>query len=199
MDMLSTIIPKSDQLNADDLIGAPRTIKITACVVRIDQAQPVAISFEGDNGKPYKPCKGMRRILVQLWGPDSKNYVGRSLTLCRDDEVVYAGVKVGGIRISHMSDIKDDVIVALTISKAKRVPLKISMLAAQAKKPTAEPHPMIAQYESCPTMEEFTYLEKSRAGSWSTMPAGDKAAVKAASEAAKARLLVNQDSEPPAA
>jgi hypothetical protein len=66
--MLDTIVPKSDQLNSDDLIGGPRTIRLTK-VHLTGEEQPVALHYEGDDGKPYKPCKSMRRVLVQLWGP----------------------------------------------------------------------------------------------------------------------------------
>ena len=79
--MASAIIPKSDQLNSDDLISGPITITITGVSIRGGQEQPVAISYAGDNGKPYKPCKSMSRCLVFAWGPDAKEYVGRSLTL----------------------------------------------------------------------------------------------------------------------
>ena len=34
MDMRQTIVPKSDQLNADDLIGRELTIKITAVDIK---------------------------------------------------------------------------------------------------------------------------------------------------------------------
>ena len=90
VDLTDTIIPKSDQLNADDLIGRTLTIKITGVNRCKEPEQPIALSFEGDNGKPYKPGKSMRRVLVNVWGPDGQAYVGRSLTLYRDDEVVTA-------------------------------------------------------------------------------------------------------------
>lgn len=47
-DMHAAIIPKSDQLNADDLIGREMTIKITGVTVKGGQEQPVSIHFEGD-------------------------------------------------------------------------------------------------------------------------------------------------------
>lgn len=65
-DLSQTIAPKSDQLNADDLIGGPRTIKVTRVSAMKEPDQPIAIYFEGDNGKPYKPGKSMRRVLVHV-------------------------------------------------------------------------------------------------------------------------------------
>ena len=55
LDMSRFVEAKSDQLNADDLIGAPRTITITR-VTGSDGDQPVSIHYQGDAGKPYKPA-----------------------------------------------------------------------------------------------------------------------------------------------
>lgn len=126
-DLSATIKPKSDQLNSDDLISGPITIKITDVTSRAGD-QPIAISFEGDQGKPFLPCKSMRRVLVQLWGNDGKTYVGRSMTLYRDPKVTWGGAEVGGIRISHMSDIDGDKTLALTANKSQRKPYVIKKL-----------------------------------------------------------------------
>ena len=128
IDVSKTIAPKSDQLNADDLIGGARTIKITKITKAESPEQPINIFFEGDEGKPYKPCKSMRRVLVQLWGKDGQEYVGRSLTIYRDNSVRFGGVDVGGIRISHMSHIDKPVTLALTASKTNRKPFTVQPL-----------------------------------------------------------------------
>lgn len=128
-DMASAIIPKSDQLNSDDLIAGPITITITDVSIRGGQEQPVSIHFEGDNGKPYKPCKSMNRVLVSVWGADAKKYVGRSMTLYRDPSVKWAGMEVGGIRISHMSDMNESMTMALTVTKGSRKPFTVRPLA----------------------------------------------------------------------
>lgn len=131
IDLTKTVIPKSDQLNADDLIGGRAlTIKVTGVKLCVEPAQPVSLSFEGDNGKPYKPCKSMRRVLITVWGGDGNKYIGRSLTLYRDDKVVFGGQEVGGIRISHMSDISAPVTMALTASKSARKPYTVQPLKA---------------------------------------------------------------------
>jgi hypothetical protein len=125
VDLSSTIKPKSDQLNADDLIAGPLTIEITDVTSRAGD-QPIAISFKNDGGKPYLPCKSMRRVLVQVWGNDGKTYVGKHLTLIRDPKVTWAGAEVGGIRISHMSHIKDKITMSLTANKSTRKPYTVS-------------------------------------------------------------------------
>ena len=144
VDLGATIAPKSDQLNADDLIAGPRTITITSVVARPKGGQgdqPIAVHFEGDNGKPYLPCKSMRRVLVQCWGRDGAGYAGRSMTLFRDESVVFGGAAVGGIRISHMSHLDRDMTMSLTASKQTRKPYTVRMLAAAPKAEKRAPVP----------------------------------------------------------
>lgn len=130
-DMKQAIIPKSDQLNADDLLSGPTTIKITGITVRGGQEQPVSISYENDHGKPYKPCKSMCRVLVTAWGPDSSKYVGRSLTLYCDPKVKWGGMEVGGIRISHMSSIEATMTMALTVTRGNKKPFIVNPIPVQ--------------------------------------------------------------------
>lgn len=131
MDMSTTIAPKSDQLNADDLISGPRTIKITRVSANPGgngADQPVNVYFEGDNNKPFRPCKSMRRVMVHCWGKDAQQYAGRSMTLYRDPEVTWGGMKVGGIRISHMSHIEKSEVMALTATQKQRKPYRVDPL-----------------------------------------------------------------------
>lgn len=128
-----TIIPKSDQLNAEQLLSEPMTITVTG-VRRGADDQPVVINYEGDDGRPYKPCKTCRRILIFAWGDDGREWVGRSMTLFNNPEIKFGGVKVGGIRISHMSHIDREIGISLTATKGKKEPVIIKKLAAPAKK-----------------------------------------------------------------
>lgn len=120
IDLSRTVIPKSDQTNADDLIAGPRTITVTAVKMLSSEEQPVGISYEGDDGKPYKPCKSMRRVLIAAWGADGAQYVGRSMTIYLDRAVTWGGAEVGGIRISHLSHIGRRMTMALTATKKSR-------------------------------------------------------------------------------
>lgn len=126
-DMTSVIIPKSDQINADDLIAGPITVTIRDVQIKGGQEQPVSIAMEGQD-KVYRPCKSMSRVLVAMWGPDAKQYVGRSMTLYRDPAVKWGGMAVGGIRISHMSHIPEAKTMALTETRAQRKPFTVKPL-----------------------------------------------------------------------
>lgn len=129
VDMSHFVEAKSDQLNADDLIGAPRTITVRK-VAGNDGDQPVSIFYEGDNNKPFKPCKTMRRVLLGVWGRNAADYVGRSMTVYRDDSVTFGGLNVGGIRISHMSHIDKKTVVVVMKTKGKKAGIEINPLAA---------------------------------------------------------------------
>lgn len=130
MNLSTTITPKSTQLNADDLLSGPRTIKITS-VTAFSAEQPVAINYEGDDGRPYLPGKSMRRVLVAMWGSEGSAYIGRRLTLYCDKEITFGPDKTGGIRISHASDIAEPVEIALTVKRGKRKPFRVEPLAAE--------------------------------------------------------------------
>lgn len=127
-DLTNTIIAKSDQVNADDLAGGPRTIKITKVSADTSSSeQPIVIGIEGDS-KVYKPCKTVRRLLVSVWGANGNEYVGRSVTLYRDPTVKWGGLEVGGIRISHMSHIDRPVTIALTATRGNKKPTTVQPL-----------------------------------------------------------------------
>lgn len=123
----NTIIPKTDQCNADDLISGPRTVKITSWA-RGNKEAPIFIFTDGFEGRPYKPCLSMRRALISAWGEYPDPWIGRSLTLYRDPEVVYGGIKCGGIRISAFSDIQEDFELMLTVTRGKRKAHRFSKL-----------------------------------------------------------------------
>lgn len=137
-DMRPAIIPKSDQLNTDDLLGGPIIITINKVSISPGIEQPVLIHYSGDNGKPYKPCKSMCRVMVSLWGSDANQYVGRSMTLYADPKVLWGGMAVGGIRISHMSHIAESTTMALTATKGSRKPYTVKPLAEKIVKSDRE-------------------------------------------------------------
>lgn len=128
-DMTRVIEPKSDQINADDFMAGPKTFRIKGVSITPGSEQPVSIALE--DSKPWKPCKSMNRLLVAAWGSDAKEYAGRSVTLYRDPKVKWGGMEVGGIRVSHLSHIERDMIVALTMTKGKRAPYTVKPLKAE--------------------------------------------------------------------
>jgi len=101
-DITDTLAPKSDQLDAVDLVPGPQTFTITRVVVKSGD-QPVDIHL-AEFPRVWRPNKNTRRMLAAAWGPSKGGaYEGRRVTLYYDPDVEFGGAKVGGVRISHMS------------------------------------------------------------------------------------------------
>jgi hypothetical protein len=128
VDLSETIVPKSDQLNAEDLLTGPRTFTVEK-VTKGSAEQPVDIHLVEFPRRPFRPSKTVRRILVAAWGPDANTYVGRRMTLYRDPAVKFGGMDVGGIRVSHLSHIDKPLSVALTVTRGKRQAYTVQPLA----------------------------------------------------------------------
>src|SRR5699024_6986628 len=93
MDLTESIAPKSDQINAEDLLSGPRTFTIEK-VTAGSAEQPVNVHLREFPGRPYRPSKSMRRVMVAAWGSDASAYTGRRITLYRDPEVTFGKDKV---------------------------------------------------------------------------------------------------------
>lgn len=137
-DMTKVTEPDSTQVNADDFLAGPQTFTITGVKIRGGKEQPVEVSLQGTE-KFFRPCKSSCRVMVHVWGPDSAQYVGKSLTLYCDPSVKWGGMSVGGIRISHMSDMTEPMTMALTASRGSKKPHTVRPLeVAQSRDWAAE-------------------------------------------------------------
>lgn len=132
MNIAETTAPKSDQQNYDDYIGGPKTVTVSE--VKAGSAeQPVEIHLTEFPGRPFKPSKSMRRVLVACWGSDSSAYVGKRMKLFGDPEVKFGGQAVGGIRIGALSGLEKPVTVSLTVTRGKRAPFVVQPLTSPQK------------------------------------------------------------------
>jgi hypothetical protein len=143
-DLSDTIEAKSDQLNADDLAGSTKTIVVTG-VVRYSEKgeQCFYLDYQGGTGRPFKPCKSVRRVIMCGWGKDGSQWIGRSMTLYCDASVIYAGKEVGGIRVSHMSDIPKRITIKLTEKRGSKKEVFVEIL-----EPTDKPMLPDATFET---------------------------------------------------
>lgn len=117
--MKITTEPRSDQWNADDFIGGPRTFTISG--VRSGTAeQKYDIDLVEGEGRAWRPPLTVLRLLVAAWGDDATKWIGRRVRLYRDPEISFGRDKVGGIRVSHVSHIDKPLSVALTVTRGKR-------------------------------------------------------------------------------
>jgi hypothetical protein len=120
MDMTDSLAPRSDQMNSADLLTGPRTFTIKD--VREGNAeQPFWFYLaEFPDGRPFKPSKTVRRIMVKVWqSTNPTDFIGNRFTLYTDESVRFGGQSVGGIRIKAMSGIQGTQKVTLPESKGK--------------------------------------------------------------------------------
>ena len=124
MDITKTTEPKSDQQNFDDYAAGPKTVTVSV-VKRGSAEQPVDVHLVEFPGRPFKPSKSMRRVLVACWGPEASAYAGRQMVLFGYPTVKFGGQVVGGIRISALSHIDEPKTISLTVGRGKRSPFVV--------------------------------------------------------------------------
>jgi hypothetical protein len=141
--MKITAEPRSDQWNADDFVGGPRTFTIAG--VRTGTAeQKYDIDLVEGEGRSWRPPLTMLRLLITAWGDDGSAWVGRRVTLYRDPSIRFGKDQVGGIRISHLSHIDKPVSVPLTVTRGKKAIFKAEPL-VEPVAPTPPPAPTEAE------------------------------------------------------
>ena len=197
MDLTNTIVPKSDQINADDLITGPRTFTVTEVRVKSTPEQPVDIHLAESPGKPFRPSKTVLRVLVTAWGKEGDDYVGRRMTLYRDAEVKWAGQEVGGIRVSELSHITKQIKLALTETRGKKVTHIIKPLAdapAPAARPKQKPNAeaLIENAQEARNNADLDAVARAAAG----LTGDELDAVKAVVTARRAELKEAAETEP---
>lgn len=163
MDLSQTLEPNSQQVNADDLTAAPRTVSITDVTAGTTE-QPVFIHLTEFPGRTYRPGKSMRRVLVQIWGSEAANYIGRKLRLYNDQTIRFGKDVTGGIRISHASHIDSPVTVNLTVTRGRRAPFIVQPLKEDVAPVTAPPTEAIpkaiAAINAATTLTKLDEIEK---------------------------------------
>ena len=148
--VLPYLVAKSDQLNADDLIGGPISVQITGAKVPGGE-QPVWLLISGGH-MPWKPCKTMLRLLVAAWGTsDAGRWIGMWMRLYRDPTIASPdGTKnAGGIRVSALSHIDGPRSFVLTERRGKKREWRVDVIHQPAAEgaPTADLDALLADAE----------------------------------------------------
>lgn len=152
MDISETTVARSDQQNYDNYLGgATRTVTITA-VTGGNAEQPVNVELAEYPGRPFKPNKSMRRVLVLGWGKESSAYVGRQLKLFGNPAVVFGGKAVGGVEIAAMSHLDNPLVVPLTVTRGKRKNFTVNVLETPA---APDLTPILAAIHTAPTLADL--------------------------------------------
>lgn len=106
MDISQVIAPDSDEMVAADLIGSPpKVFTITGVSEATRDGKRVAdVRLEGFP-RPWRPGKGMSRVMADNWGNETQAWIGRRVELYGDPDVYFGKEKTGGVRISRLSHI----------------------------------------------------------------------------------------------
>jgi len=154
MDLTESIIPKSDQLDATELLSGPRIFTIER-VSAHNAEQPFNFHLIGFP-RVWRPGKSMRRVIVAAWGSTAVNYIGKSIELYCDPSVDFGGVAVGGTRISRMSGIDKPLKVPLLIKRGKSAVFTVQPLPdAPAAPPAPDLTPILAAIHTAPGLPEL--------------------------------------------
>lgn len=153
MDLTASIEARSDQINADDLLGGPATYTIREVIA--GKAESPFDFMLVETERAYRPSKTMRRVIVNAWGPDANKYPGRRLTIYREPTIQFGGKTVGGIRISHMSGIDKRVEMLAQVTRGKREKFTVDPLPDATPRP---PEPTEAEVAACTDKVELTAM-----------------------------------------
>lgn len=126
MDISDTLAPNSDQLDAVDLLGGPRTFTIER-VSRGNAEQPVNVHL-AEFPRVWRPGKSMRRVLASCWGTDGSKWAGRLVRLFCDESVRFGSEAVGGTRISHLSHIDREQKIPLLVARGRSATFTVKPL-----------------------------------------------------------------------
>ena len=122
--------PRSDQLNADDMISGPVTARIVKIKSGMRDGVPcVELHLQGYQGRPWRPCKTEQRVLSAAWGDEPATWLGRVVRLKRDSTVRFGAEAVGGIRIEALSHLRGPVEVSSQVTRGKRGLRRVEPLA----------------------------------------------------------------------
>ena len=142
MDISSALLAKSDQLNAADLSGAPIVVTIKSARQPGGQGTPVFVDLVGMDGRPWKPSKGMLRVLAAAWGTETDVWHGRLVKLVSNPDVLFKGKPVGGVEVVAMSHIERPFTVPKRVNQTNTIQHHVDVLA----EPVTEP--WIAQWQA---------------------------------------------------
>ena len=152
MDLTKALAPKSDQLDAADLIDSPPQI-FTITEVRengseLADQQPVNISL-AEFPRVWRPSKGMLRVLADNWGKDVSVWTGRKVELYGDPNVYFGKEKRGGTRISRLSHISAEKKTLVNPRGGRGAYWSVQPLPDTPVAPTQPPEPTAEEVAAC--------------------------------------------------
>lgn len=116
--MKVAIKKNTDQLNFEDFLGG---VTMNVTIAAVEEGRKEAqydIAIVGDD-RYWRPPATVLKQLKLAYGEEGADWVGKHATLYGDPDVKMKGVKVGGIRVSHISHISKPLTTSLTITRGQ--------------------------------------------------------------------------------
>ena len=108
----------TDQLNYEDFLGGVTRVVTIARVEKGRKEAQYDISIEEDD-RYWRPPATILKLLKLAYGEEGADWVGKKAMLYGDPDVKMKGVKVGGIRVSHLSHIDGPLTASLTVTRGQ--------------------------------------------------------------------------------
>lgn len=146
------MVIKSDQMNYEDFISGPQAFIITKLGRKMDKGEPrLMVYLSGREKTPWIPSKGMVKCLSNIsgWGPNLKDWIGRSITLFGEPTVMFGGKELGGIRVSHISHIEEQYVTKISERRGVRTDYLIKPM----RELSADPYPQAKFDQALPTIK----------------------------------------------
>lgn len=139
-DIARAIEPQSDRQNAEDYRLGPKVFTVAGTSdYRDEKGRPkVNVHLAEAPERPFKPSATNLRLIAIGWGDDDTAWTGRRIRLALDPEVMFGREKVGGIRVSALSDIPQPYTAKLPVTRGKKAEFRVEIL------PTEQPPPIPA-------------------------------------------------------
>lgn len=148
-DIRAAIEPLSDRQNATDYMAGPKTFTITGVSDYRDEKgrAKVNIHLAESPDRPFKPSATNLRLIAIGWGEDDAAWAGRRIELSLDPEVTFGREKVGGIRVTALSDMPQPFTAKLPVTRGKKAEYRVTALSA-APTPYAPSRDFIAEVQA---------------------------------------------------
>ena len=153
-DITPALMPKSDQMDAVDLIGAPPQVFTITEVSEGNVEQPVQIRL-AEFPRVWRPSKGMLRVMAHCWGKEVAAWAGRRVELYTDPDVMFGKDRVGGVRIKRLSHIDKRMSAPMIISKGRSGSWLVDPLPDAAPAPAAPTEATVAACEDQDTLRTW--------------------------------------------
>lgn len=104
--MKITVETRSDQWNAQDFLGGPKTFTVEAVKPGTGPNGLYDVVLQGET-RLWRPAKTVIDVMNALWGDEDTDWMGKRVALYNEESVSFGKDQVGGIRVCGASGITE--------------------------------------------------------------------------------------------